>query len=197
MTESPVIVAENIAYRYPGRRRDALCGAILSVTGTQWVGLLGPNGGGKTTLLRLLLGQLVPNTAGRIEVFGKPPARVRRRIGYVPQHAHIDSSVPASVLDIVLLGRLTSSSWGPFFDRRDRELAAEALDETRCGELADLRVERAVRRSAAAGAHRARPRRRGRLCYCSTSRQPVSTSTARRSSCGCSNSSTIGCPLSW
>jgi zinc transport system ATP-binding protein len=136
MSDPVVVRIEDLGFRYPRQKADALCGASLSVSATEWVGLLGPNGGGKTTLLRLLLGQLEPTT-GIVQVFGKSPSRVRRRVGYVPQHAGIDSSVPATVLDLVLLGRLTGSSWGPFFDHRDREIAMTALEETHTADLAD------------------------------------------------------------
>ena len=107
----------------------------FSVDETEWVGLLGPNGGGKTTLLRLLLGQLTPR-AGSIEVLGGTPTKTRQKVGYVPQHAGIDSSVPASVEDVVLLGRMTGSSWGPRYPQRDRDLAMAALEETHTADLA-------------------------------------------------------------
>lgn len=136
MADAAVVRVRDVGFRYPRQRTDALLGATFSVDATEWVGLLGPNGGGKTTLLRLLLGQLSPRT-GHIEVFGRAPNRVRKRIGYVPQHAGIDSSVPATVLDVVLLGRLTGSSWGPFYDQHDRELAVSALEETHTVDLAD------------------------------------------------------------
>ncbi len=136
MADGVAIRISGLGFRYPGQRADALANVELEVTGTEWVGLLGPNGGGKTTLLRLLLGQLTPHR-GRLEVLGGSPARTCRRIGYVPQHDRIDPSVPASVLDVVLLGRLTGSSWGPLFVSSDREAALAALDETGTRDLAD------------------------------------------------------------
>lgn len=72
----------------------------------QFVGVLGPNGGGKTTLIRLILG-LLPSTSGTIRVFGgKPTDRaVRRRIAYVPQRGgNIDSQFPATVEEVVRSG---------------------------------------------------------------------------------------------
>ncbi len=136
MADAPAIDVVELGFRYPGRRSDALQGVSFSVDGAEWVGLLGPNGGGKTTLLRLLLGQLEPTT-GQIRVLGDPPERTRMRVGYVPQHAAIDPSVPASVLDVVLLGRLTASSWGPRYPVADREIAMEVLRETGTEDLAD------------------------------------------------------------
>jgi zinc transport system ATP-binding protein len=131
---SPVIAVTDLGFCYPRRRDQVLTEVSFSVGATEWVGLLGPNGGGKTTLLRLLLGQLSPRT-GRIEVLGGAPARMRQRVGYVPQHASIDPSVLASVEDVVLLGRLTGSSWGPRYSQLDRALALAALEETNTAEL--------------------------------------------------------------
>jgi zinc transport system ATP-binding protein len=71
-----------------------------------FLGIIGPNGGGKTTLLKLLIGLLKPRN-GRIEIFGFPPSdlRVRRAlIGYVPQKNIVDWHFPASALDVVLMG---------------------------------------------------------------------------------------------
>ena len=99
------------------------------------VSLIGPNGGGKTTLFRLLLGLLKPNR-GTIRVFGEPPERVRTRMGYVPQHTSFDPRFPISVRDMVAMGRLTGRSTGPY-RADDREAAGQALDEVGLAELAD------------------------------------------------------------
>ncbi len=101
--------------------------------------VVGPNGGGKTTLLRLLLGLLEPDS-GRVEVLGRPPCEARRRLGYVPQHSSIDVTVPASALDVVLMGCLRRSPWGLRFGRRDRQLAQAALDRVGLSAMADRRL---------------------------------------------------------
>ena len=93
-----------------------------------FIGIVGPNGGGKTTLLRLVLGLLRPNQ-GRIEVFGQPPERLGRRrhlIGYVPQRQQVDWSFPASVREVVAMGgyaKLGPLRWpGPRMTARVEEL---------------------------------------------------------------------------
>jgi zinc transport system ATP-binding protein len=113
---------------------DAVCGANLDLGPREFVGVIGPNGGGKSTLLQLLLGLLEPQR-GAIEVFGAAPEAARARVGYVPQRASIDAGVPATVLDIVMMGRLTRSSWGPRFARRDVEAARAALARARTSDL--------------------------------------------------------------
>ena len=97
------------------------------------VSLIGPNGGGKTTLFRLLLGLLKPNQ-GTIRIFGQHPDRARTRIGYVPQYARFDPSFPISVRDVVAMGRLGNRSTGPY-RTSDRSAALEALEEV---DLTDL-----------------------------------------------------------
>jgi zinc transport system ATP-binding protein len=97
------------------------------------VSLIGPNGGGKTTLFRLLLGLIKPDQ-GTIKIFGHQPERARTRIGYVPQYARFDPSFPISVRDVVAMGRLGNLRTGPYRNA-DREAALEALEEAG---LADL-----------------------------------------------------------
>ena len=67
--------------------------------------VIGPNGGGKTTLLKLVLGLIRPQR-GIVRVFGQRPDEVRQRVGYVPQNAHLDILFPVDVMDVALMGRL-------------------------------------------------------------------------------------------
>jgi zinc transport system ATP-binding protein len=97
------------------------------------VSLIGPNGGGKTTLFRLLLGLLKPDQ-GTIKIFGQHPDRARTRLGYVPQYARFDPRFPISVRDVVTMGRLGNLRTGPYRNA-DREATLAALEEV---DLADL-----------------------------------------------------------
>lgn len=99
----------------------------LRVGKKEIVVIVGPNGGGKTTLLKLILG-LVKPTAGSVRVLGGPPRRMRKRIGYVPQQTLYDPLFPVSVMDVVLMGRLGSSFLG-FYSAVDRSKAHQALEE--------------------------------------------------------------------
>ncbi|MEJ2084192.1 MAG: ABC transporter ATP-binding protein [Acidobacteriota bacterium] len=101
----------------------------LQVEPLDFLGLIGPNGGGKTTLLKLILGLVEPKK-GEVHLLGQTPERARSRVGYVPQIARIDPSLAASVIDIVLMGRLSASSWGPRFGPTDLARAEAALIET-------------------------------------------------------------------
>jgi zinc transport system ATP-binding protein len=96
----------------------------------QILGVVGPNGGGKTSLLRLVLGLERP-TRGFIDLFGQPVARFRgwNRIGYIPQHAvGFDQNFPASVREIVLLGRVPRRGLFRWLGTEDRDAARRAIE---------------------------------------------------------------------
>ncbi|MBN2810142.1 MAG: ABC transporter ATP-binding protein [Deltaproteobacteria bacterium] len=99
--------------------------------------IVGPNGGGKTTLLKLILGLLEPNR-GQIEVFGVKPEKARQKIGYMPQHAHLDPLFPVSVLNVVLMGQLGRQNrhlWGGY-SRQALQTARQALAEVGLSDMA-------------------------------------------------------------
>jgi zinc transport system ATP-binding protein len=110
--------------------------ATATINEGNFVSVVGPNGGGKTTLLKLMLGLLEPEQ-GTVRVFGQEPHRVRQRIGYMPQHAHVDPQFPVTVMDVVLMGCLGSHRLLGPFRRRDRERAEAALLEIEALDLRD------------------------------------------------------------
>ncbi|MBO7726212.1 MAG: ABC transporter ATP-binding protein [Thermoguttaceae bacterium] len=88
----------------------------LTVDEGEFASIIGPNGGGKTTLVRLILGLLTPRR-GNVSLFGGDPARTRLAAGYVPQQIHSDRLFPISVQEVVLTGRLghkapKNAPWG-------------------------------------------------------------------------------------
>ncbi|MCB1065575.1 MAG: ATP-binding cassette domain-containing protein, partial [Verrucomicrobiae bacterium] len=89
--------------------------------------VIGPNGGGKTTLLRLALGLLEPQR-GKIKIFGESPEDGSRRIGYVPQALRFDPMFPVNALDIVLMGRVDKVRFG-FYSKDCKDAARAALAE--------------------------------------------------------------------
>lgn len=130
-----MVELRGISFTWPGQAAPTLEEVDLRFGRDAFLGIVGPNGAGKSTLLKLMLGLLTADR-GEIRVLGEAPEKARSRIGYVPQHARIDGSVPASALDVVLMGRLGQASWGPFFRRADREAALAALATTGTAELA-------------------------------------------------------------
>ncbi len=91
-----------------------------------YVGLIGPNGGGKTTLIRVLLGLIKPNR-GEVSVMGKSAQAGRRFIGYVPQVPSEDKDFPASVWDVVQMGRLGHGSLTRRKNKQDDAIVEEKL----------------------------------------------------------------------
>lgn len=99
----------------------------LSVEHGEFATIVGPNGGGKTTLLKLMLGILKP-AQGNIFVLGGRPEKTRLKVGYMPQYADLDPQFPVTVMDVVLLGRL-GRRFGGRYSKEDKQMAWEALEE--------------------------------------------------------------------
>ena len=147
------VVMEGVTYSYaPGEAvPQVLEDVTLSIERNDFLGLIGPNGGGKSTLLKILLGLLRPQS-GRVRVFGREPREVSRQIGYVPQHAQIDLRAPARVLDVVLMGRLGLSPWGFRYGKTDIAAARSAMaavgvadfERRRLGELSGGQRQRVL-----------------------------------------------------
>lgn len=100
----------------------------LRINENQFIGIIGPNGGGKTTLLKLILGFLQP-TSGTIQLFGRPPAAMQSHIAYVPQSVRLDKQFPISALEVVLQGRLQQLPWYGWFRKEDKDAAISALEQ--------------------------------------------------------------------
>jgi zinc transport system ATP-binding protein len=138
MPPIPAIVVENVSFSYGAAR--VLERINLTIAPGEFIGLVGPNAGGKSTLLKLILGVLEPHS-GRIEVLGQPPRRAAPRIGYVPQFPSFARDFPITVADVVALGRLGSGwrSWG-WHRAADRAAAQRALAEVEALDLAPRRI---------------------------------------------------------
>jgi zinc transport system ATP-binding protein len=120
-----VIEFRDVTFAYASE--PVLREVTFAVAERELVGMVGPNGGGKTTLLRLILGLHRPQR-GSIRVLGVSPESARHRVGYVPQHTHFDPQFPVSLMDVVLMGRL-GRLWGGLYSRLDRTAACGALAE--------------------------------------------------------------------
>jgi zinc transport system ATP-binding protein len=132
-THREVISAQHLWATYDGE--PVLEDINLSVGEFDFIGLIGPNGGGKTTLLKVLLG-LLPPTRGQVCVMDKPVKEARRYIGYVPQSVQFDRDFPISVWDVVRMGRLGRRRLLQRYTAEDDQVVAEAL---RSANMLDLR----------------------------------------------------------
>ena len=131
-----VVKIEHVDFDYDGHL--VLEDITLTVQEGDFIGVVGPNGSGKTTLLKIILGLIHP-LRGKVQVFGRTPERGRHLIGYVPQHAELDTSFPISVMDVVLIGRLGQAPMIGRYRKSDRQAAEEAMQGT---EISDLRSRR-------------------------------------------------------
>ena len=124
MEESLILELKDIWVSIHGT--SVLEGINLSMKRGDFMGVIGPNGGGKTTLLKVILGLITPSR-GEVLVFGKHPNEVRKMIGYVPQHTLFDMDFPVSVLDVVLMGRYGKTGLFRRYNEADKQAAATAL----------------------------------------------------------------------
>ncbi len=116
------IVIQNLSFSYGSN--EVLKNINLSIEKNQIVTIIGPNGGGKTTLLRLIAGLLVPDS-GKILINGKAPKYNIGHIGYVPQHSHFDSKYPITVFEVVLSGLIKPIG---FYSKEDKLKTEELIE---------------------------------------------------------------------
>lgn len=137
MTESLAIDLKQVSFSYGGAR--VLDRVDLQVAGGEFLGIVGPNAGGKSTLLKLLLGLIQPQ-AGVIEVLGTSPQLARKRLGYVPQYPVFARDFPVTAEQVVRMGRLGHGKLFGGYGRKDREIARRVMAETEITDLAKRRI---------------------------------------------------------
>ena len=128
-----LIELNSVSFAYNGH--SVLDKVDLAVEQGELLAVVGPNGGGKTTLLRLIMGQVNPQQ-GRVRVFDQPPAKVRARMGYLPQHGPMDPSFPITALEVALTGTLGPGAGLGFWRRSQRAAALDALERLEARHLA-------------------------------------------------------------
>lgn len=131
------IETHNLTVSY--NRRPVLWNIDFEIPTGNIVGIIGPNGSGKTTLLKAIMG-LVPISSGYVKIFDKPLDEVRERISYVPQRESVDWDFPASVMDIVLMGRYRKNNLMKRLSKSDKDIAAEALEKVNMLEYSNRQI---------------------------------------------------------
>jgi zinc transport system ATP-binding protein len=121
----PAVQAGSIRFTYD--TEPVLDDVSLNIEEGDFMGLVGPNGGGKTTLLKVILGLLKPQS-GYVHIFGKEPQQACSLIGYVPQYINLDKDFPINILNVVLMGLLSNI---PMFGRYKKEHKERALESLR------------------------------------------------------------------
>lgn len=130
--EAPAAEVRNVTFGYE-RQEPILINISLSVPRNGSVTLVGPNGGGKTTLLKIMLGLLTPRQ-GSVSLLGGPPEETRSRAGYVPQRLQCDALFPITVFEVVEMGLLNAS--GAIDRSARRERVCRALETASIADLA-------------------------------------------------------------
>lgn len=120
----------------------AITGVCFDVVDGEYLGIIGPNGGGKSTLLKAILG-LVPLTSGDVQIYGKAPEKNKELVGYVPQVISIDKRFPITLLEVILTGRI-KTGLSPFFrfTNSDREIAYELIEKVGLQGLENRQISR-------------------------------------------------------
>ncbi len=123
----PIFDVKNLNFRVG--EQEILKNISFEIFNGEYVAIIGPNGGGKTTLIRMLLGLSKP-TNGEIRIYGKKLSRFKEwnKIGYVPQRAsHVDANFPATVQDIVEMGRVSKRGFFSAASKEDKEMVHDAM----------------------------------------------------------------------
>lgn len=126
--KQPIIQLENIDVRYDSRSRYVLKGVNLTIYEKDFLGIIGPNGGGKTTLSKTLLG-LVKPTSGNIHFYNNGKEVKEIKIGYLPQYTQIDKKFPISVYDVILSGLSKQKSLFRRFTGEHHERVRAIIDQ--------------------------------------------------------------------
>ena len=136
--KSIAVQIDNLSVYYG--QTPALSDVSLKVADGDYLGIIGPNGGGKSTLLKAILGLIRP-VEGSVKIYGDNPGKNRAMVGYVPQFAVMDKKFPITLLEVVLTGRL-KKNLTPFFrySSHDKKVACELLKRVGIAKLANRQI---------------------------------------------------------
>ena len=136
--EQPALSVRDVSAGYPSAR-NALQHVSFDVLPGERIAVLGPNGAGKSTLFKAIVG-LIPFTGGDISIHGKDCHDSHGLVGYVPQHNSVDWNFPATVADVVMMGRLRQIGWFRLPNRKHWALVDHLLEQVGLVGLRDRRI---------------------------------------------------------
>ena len=135
--ETHPITINNLSVTY--RTEPALWNIDLNLPEGKMIAVVGPNGAGKSTLIKAIMG-LVPITAGKVSVYGKPYAKQRHNVAYVPQRGSVDWDFPTDALDVVEMGLYGKLGWLRRPNSETRKKAKDCLAKVGLGDYADRQI---------------------------------------------------------
>jgi zinc transport system ATP-binding protein len=135
--QDTIVEIKNVWFGYNGQ--TVLQDVSLDIRQGDFIAMIGPNGGGKTTLLKLMLGLLKP-ASGSIRILGSAARKASHHIGYVSQDVHINRSFPITAIDIVLMGKLEPAKRWARSSARDRCEALEVLERMEVAAYASSKI---------------------------------------------------------
>ncbi len=147
--QEPDIEMKNCSFSF--NSAPVLTDVNIRIYRGDFVAIIGPNGGGKTTLVKLMLGLLRPKK-GKVKLLGDDPAKTRRRVGYMPQYSTGEKGFPITVFEVALLGRLGFTGLGCRFTSEDKDAAQRVLrlvgmeeyQHKRIGDLSGGQIQRTL-----------------------------------------------------
>lgn len=134
---APIVEINEVSFAYNGD--IVLEDVSLEIQQGDFIAMIGPNGGGKTTLLKLILGLLKPDN-GEIRVTGQATQKASACIGYVPQDVHVNSSFPITAMEVVLMGKLDPKKRWARNSALNRQEAMLALERMEMSDLAGRKI---------------------------------------------------------
>ena len=132
-----IVEIKNVCFVYNGQ--TVLEDVSLDIRQGDFIAMIGPNGGGKTTLLKLMLGLLKPDR-GTIRVLGDTTEKASHHIGYVSQDVHINRSFPITAIDVVMMGKLAPKKRWVRSSTNDRREALEVLERMEVDAFASSKI---------------------------------------------------------
>ena len=135
--ENPIVEVADLTVSY--NRKPALWKASFGIPKGKLVGIIGPNGAGKSTLIKGIM-KLVPLSSGRVRLFGESLEAVQQRVSYVPQRESVDWDFPASVMDVVLMGRYGKRGLFRWLTKADRQIALDSLKQVQMEAFAKRQI---------------------------------------------------------
>jgi len=136
---TPALEVKDVSFNYPNVNRKNLDEVSIRIEPGEKVALVGPNGAGKSTLMKLILG-LEPLQSGEINIFGHKVNSCRHRVAMVPQKTNVDWHFPATVEEVVTMGRFVHLGWLKWPGKKDREAVHHAMETMEITDIAKKQV---------------------------------------------------------